>query len=284
MNHSALSTEPLYLFLHQYKTAGKTLAANVVLNMPWRSIIPLWAGYMGLDPTKRVGHPANPGWVREPALEYIKMRATPETRILMGHMLYPGVHELVPTTRPAHYFTFLRHPVERVVSLYFYQKYNSTNYWHSELVESNWSLDEWLEKSRALWAHNGQTRHLLLGMHELECLERELDPKLLRHAKKYLDHFWFIGLTENFPNDTAYLYGKWRFYKFAEERAINVTNRKDALSSKTYDLIAAYNKMDLELYEHALHLRQQFFLTQSHHYYWNIMRARVRQFKHRRRQ
>lgn len=273
------SKNPLYIFFHQYKTAGQTLAANILLNLQPRTIMPLYVGHMGLDKTKRVGHPANPGWVKEPVLAYIKKRATPETQILMGHLLYPGVHELVPTTRPALYFTFMRHPIDRVISLYFYLKYNSSNYWHHELVESDWSLEEWLDKSRALWAHNGQVRHLLLGAHEQECLKRELEPELIQQAKQALDQFWFIGMTESFENDSAYLYGKMRFYKFAKEKTVNVTRRKDALPAKTYELIAEYNKLDLELYAYALHLRRRFFMTHAHIYYWNILRAQVREFK-----
>ena len=44
--------------------------------------------------------------------------------------------------------------------------------------------EEWLENSAALWAHDGQVRHLLFPDYERELLERQLSPALLEQAKR----------------------------------------------------------------------------------------------------
>ena len=146
----------------------------------------------------------------------------------MGHFVYPGIHTRVPGAKDPRYFTFLRHPVERVVSLYWFLKHASDSHWHREIVDANWSLDEWLDGSRALWARNGQTRHLLIGTHEKACAERELDPRLLSDAMRTLDQFWFVGLTETFDRDSAFLLGRLGATRFAKKNAIRVNKRKEA--------------------------------------------------------
>lgn len=276
------SEVPLYLFLHQYKTAGTTLVDTLSRNLLSKTCLRLYVAPLGLDVSKRVGHPANPGYRRDRVDQFVTNRGNSETRMLMGHMVYPGIHERITPRRFPRYFTFLRHPLERAISLYFYLRYNSENYWHYELVNANWSLDEWLDKSAALWAHNGQTRHLLLGAHEQECLERELSPKLLQEAKQWLERFWFVGSTETFSRDSAFLYGKFQFSKFAPVDALMVTKKKEPLSAKTYDRILELNQLDLELYEYARELRGRFVRRYGPNYFLNVMLAQIRKSRYRR--
>jgi hypothetical protein len=136
-----------------------------------------------------------------------------------------------------------------------------------------------LEKSAALWAHNGQVRLLLYPTFESECQTLELSPELLEEAKRRLSLFWFVGLTESFRQDSYYLYGKMQFRKFVAEEVVNATSRKEPVSLKTREFIAAHNTLDLELYEFARHLRRHFFARQWLNYQWNIMRAEVRRAK-----
>lgn len=275
---------PLYIFLHQHKTAGKTLLANLSLNIPEKARVRLNVGPAGLDISKRQGNVANPGWVREPVDAYVRKMATPQTLLVEGHFAYLGVHELVPTSRPARYVTFMRHPVERVVSLYNYLRYNSPNYWHEELVNSNWSLEEWLEKSEAMWARNGQVRHVLFPMFEHEVQERELSPALLAEAKSRLNRFWFVGFTESFRQDSFYLYGKMRLARFSSEEVVNATTRKEPVSPSVYKLIQEYNSLDMELYDYACHLRRLFFARHWLNYQWNIKYAEYRRDRFQRNQ
>jgi hypothetical protein len=266
----------LYLFLHQYKTAGTTLWNHLSPNFPGGSQLFLSGERIGLDISKRDGHPAVPGFIRDRVDEYVVHHSDARTRLLMGHFVYPGIHTLIPGSKEPRYFTFLRHPVERVVSLYWFLKYASDSYWHHELVEANWSLDQWLDGSRALWARNGQTRHLLIGTHEKACLERELDPQLVSDAMRTLDEFWFVGLTETFDQDSAFLLGRLGATKFAKKNAIRVNKRKEAPSPDTCARIAAANQLDMALYEHARRRRLRFVRRHAVSYFWFSLRGNAR--------
>lgn len=265
----------LYLFLHQYKTAGTTLWRHLSPNFPGGSQLFLSGERIGLDISKRDGHLAVPGFVRDRVDEYVDRNSSSRTRLLMGHFVYPGIHTLLPGKEPR-YFTFLRHPVERVVSLYWFLRHASDSYWHDELVEANWSLDEWLEGSRALWARNGQTRHLLVGAHEQACLEPELNPALLSGAMRTLDEFWFVGLTETFDRDSAFLLGRVGATRFAKKNAIRVNKKKEAPSPDTCARIAAANRLDMELYEYARRQRLAFLRRHAISYFWFSIRGNAR--------
>jgi hypothetical protein len=267
---------PLYLFLHQYKTAGTTLWRHLSPNFPAGLQLFLSGERIGLDITKRDGHPAVPGFIRDRVDEYVVHNSSAGTRLMMGHFVYPGIHTLVPGSHDPRYFTFLRHPVERVVSLYWFLKYASDSYWHHELVEANWSIEEWFERTRALWAHNGQMRHLLVGTHERACLERELDPRLLSDAMRTLDEFWFVGLTETFDRDCGFLLGRLGATRFAKKNAIRVNRRKEAVTREAYARIAAANALDMELYEYARRRRLAFVRRRAIAYFWFSFRGNAR--------
>jgi hypothetical protein len=267
---------PLYLFLHQYKTAGTTLWRHLSPNFPGGSQLFLSGERIGLDISKRDGHPAVPGFVRDRVDDFVVHNSSARTRLLMGHFVYPGIHALVPGAKDPRYFTFLRHPVERVVSLYWFLKYASDSHWHHELVDANWSMDEWFERTRALWAHNGQTRHMLVGMHETACRERELNSRLLSDAMRTLDEFWFVGLTETFDRDCGFLLGRLGARKFAKKNAIRVNSRKQAVSRDAYTRIAAANELDMELYEYARRRRLAFVRRRAIAYFWFSFRGNAR--------
>jgi hypothetical protein len=266
----------LYLFLHQYKTAGTTLWRHLSPNFPGGSQLFVSGERIGLGGSKRDGHPGVPGFVRDRVDEYVARNSTASTRLLIGHYVYPGIHTLVTGSRTPRYFTFLRHPVERVISLYWFLRHGSDSYWHDEIVDAKWSLEEWLEGSRALWARDGQTRHLLVATHEQACMQRELDPDLLSVAKQTLNDFWFVGLTETFERDSGFLLGRLGATKFAKKNAIRVNARKEPAGPDLYARIAAANQLDMELYEHARRRRLAFIQRRAIAYFWFSIRGNAR--------
>src|SRR5262245_3187044 len=122
MGSTRTNGSALYLFLHQYKTAGTTFRKHLASTFPRWSRLTLSNEHIGLDMSKRDGHPAVPGFVGNRVDEYVARHSSARTRLLMGHFVYPGVHTRVPGSKDARYITFLRHPIERVVSLYWYLK------------------------------------------------------------------------------------------------------------------------------------------------------------------
>lgn len=127
-----------------------------------------------------------------------------------------------------------------------------------------------------MWAHNGQTRHLLIGSHEQACAARELDPGLLSEAMRTLDQFWFVGLTETFEQDSGFLLGSLRATKFAKKNAIRVNKHKEPVSQDTYARIAAANQFDMALYEHARRRRLAFVRRHAIRYFWFSTRGNAR--------
>jgi hypothetical protein len=268
----------IYVILHMYKAAGTTLFANLRRGFGPKQLLPMYVEPIGLDVDKRLGSRANPGWIADPVQQYVARNVTSRTRCLCGHMAYCGVHEAINPPRAARYVTFLRDPVERTISLYYYLR-STTNYWHRELVEADWSLDEWLEKSQALWMLDGQVRQLLLGTYAEVSTAREIGRPHLEEAKRRLRQFWYVGLAETFADDADYLFGKMRFYRFSPKPVHNATPEKAEVSSQTRRLIARHNQLDLELYELGRELHGQFNRQHWLNVRWNQFRARLRRYR-----
>lgn len=271
---------PLYLFLHIHKTAGTTLKANFQLNFgsaEWLFINP--RKLYGKD-DKSVGSLANPGWVRERVEEYVAQQGSVHTRCIFGHMVHYGLHHCFTPPREPRYITFLRHPVERAISQYFYLRDHSANYWHDEIIAHNWTLAEWFDKTPALWVRNGTIRLLLLADYEEVSTERELTRVHLEAAKQRLDRFWFVGLTEQFELDADYLYGRLGFRRFSQNGRLMATAKKEPVPLTVREQIAAANELDMELYEYARQKRRQFLSRHAGHYAWLILRTRIRKWRY----
>jgi hypothetical protein len=245
----------LYIVLHIYKTAGQTLRHNFQANFRGDAWLPMYVGPIGLDESVGSG---NPGWDVERINRYVVQKVTDRMRCIFGHMAYFGMHELVSASVTPRYITFLREPVDRCVSFYYFLKNKSQNVWHNEIVERNWSLEEWFEKTKALWRYNGQLRQILLGSYEEVLTEPELTREHLEEAKRRLQQFWYVGLTEHFNEDSHYLYGRLGFWRYCGGAVINATPSKGEVSPATRQLIAERNALDLELYEYAKELRTRF--------------------------
>ncbi|MCE0483443.1 MAG: sulfotransferase family protein [Methylacidiphilales bacterium] len=112
-------------------------------------------------------------------------------QVFKGHMLF-GIHEILPW--PADYITFLRDPVQRVVSHYRHQCRLGI---HPAGHQIDPSRPDWNLGSVAATLDNYQTR-LLAGTNPdlpFQCCTKEH----LEAAKANLDrHFKFVGLTEQF--------------------------------------------------------------------------------------
>ena len=216
----------------------------------------MYVGPMGLPQDKEAGSTANPGWVGGRVKAYVGERGTSATRCVFGHFAYYGIHRLLPGPVEPRYVIFLRNPVQRLNSLYYYLRNNSPNYWHHEIIRSGWSIDEWLESTPALWVRNGQVRQLLIGTYPEVEHEPALHRDHLEEAKRRLRTFWFVGLTELFSQNSAKLYRRLGFTQLHGEAIVNATRDKQAAAPETIRRILAKNELDLELYQYGRQLHQ----------------------------
>src|SRR5256885_12995965 len=74
-------------------------------------------------------------------------------RLIQGH-LYFGLHRFIP--RASTYITFLRRPVERVLSFYYYARSTPDHYLYSQLVTERLDLKTLLARELTSELCNGQ--------------------------------------------------------------------------------------------------------------------------------
>jgi Sulfotransferase family len=102
-------------------------------------------------------------------------------------------------------FTFLRDPVERVLSFYFFCKTRNPNQFKTYELAQRLSLDEFLKlgfTDPIIKAHvwNYQASQLAVGWGTSDNLVLQ-DEELLDLAIQHLDNFSYVGFTETFEKD-----------------------------------------------------------------------------------
>lgn len=249
---------PLYIVSHIPKTAGSTLRCNFELNFTGSAWLP--ADVPGTLEWDEVTGQKSPEELKAYIDGLLQRNFSSQTGCIFGHWAYHGIHEAIPTQwkgqLEARYLAFLREPIARVISMYRYNARTARTSSHQEIQENDWSLGEWFERSSNPRRRNGQVRHLLLGSHPDIMTRPELSREHLEIAKTRLKDFWFVGLTETFDEDSAYLYGRLQFKKFLPIESVNVSEGRFEADTAATEEVAKGNELDIELYEFARDLRE----------------------------
>lgn len=207
--------DKLTVFLHIPKTGGTTLG-NIIKNR------------VALEPNQLVHLSHEDIYAK---YEHAAEAEKAEVKVVIGHLLF-GVHELFP--KPPVYFTMLREPVDRVISLYYFLK-DYPGYYQDHM--KNMSFEEYLDWDPQ--AKNGQAT-LISGQF----------PPTLETTLENLETFAFIGLTEMF-NESLYLLNKkfdWSVYNY---KKANITKSRPAVHQVPDHIlkkIERYNEMDIQIY------------------------------------
>jgi hypothetical protein len=166
-------------------------------------------------------------------------------KLVYGHHEY-GIHRVLHGKTA--YFTFLRNPIERVVSLYrFIQRYPE-HHLHDTLQgrDIDIGLREVIAKRTSLEFENGQTR-MLSG------LVKESDANRLfeESVRNIAERFCLVGTVERFDESLLLLARatrlRWLFY----ERRNAAPSRCKGPDAETVKAIRAANAADIRLYEWA---------------------------------
>lgn len=173
-------------------------------------------------------------------------------RYIEGHMRF-GIHEYVPG--PCAYMTFLRDPVQRLLSHYYYIFTRPNHYQYGLVVGNNMSFDEFIASDSSRDAHNRQVFSTAgLSAQEFSALEepREALDMARRNIEK---HFALVGFSEHF--DTSLLLLKlamgWDTFPFYVRRNVTKnTSSRSSVSASTIERIREYNSLDWQLYREML--------------------------------
>lgn len=164
-------------------------------------------------------------------------------KLLKGHMNF-GLHEYFKSR--SEYITFMRDPVERVISYYYYVKRRPDHrLYQFNIIDKDTPLSEFVEKAIGQWdIHNGQI-HMISGIYDTE-------DKMLNKAIENIDkHFSFVGTVERFMDSMCVLKRqyKWKLPKYEIENRTENRPKKDQIEKATLERIIELNRGDIALYE-----------------------------------
>ncbi|MFJ9497480.1 sulfotransferase family 2 domain-containing protein [Brevibacillus centrosporus] len=233
----------LFIFLHLPKTAGTSMNTLLVEQF-------------GQDHVAFL-HEGNP-WSTERLVRLCNVADSPILAI-SGHFPF-GIHQLID--RPCTYFTFLRDPVEMLVSMYYYIRRTPVVPTHEKVL--NMSFREFAESpDMEHLTMNLQTKYVT-GMpsrfeHQTGYQYLSWDPGPytpdLALAKDHLERFFsFVGITERFHESLSRLAKVLGWKKDVPLIYENVTpNRPQIpeLDPGAIQLLTQKNQSDIQLYAYA---------------------------------
>src|SRR5438128_6341679 len=181
-----VSRRTTVIFLHIPKTAGTSF--NYALRWEYWSRPSYWVEPLDFG--------AN-GFKNLPESERTKLS------LVHGHMQF-GLHEYLPQT--SRYVTFLRRPVERIVSYWNYARREAAAHPESELwwlqASRTMTLEELFGTGRDVELDNGQVRRIS-GM---KAPFGQCTAEMLAKAKQNIErYFSFVGLTDYFDESLLLL-------------------------------------------------------------------------------
>lgn len=188
-----------------------------------------------------------------------------DLQVVMGHFRY-GYHRF--SSRPARYFTFVRNPLDHLLSTYHY------TFDHPEKFPALPAETPGLmEFASGNYGNNLQMR-FISGIDDITGRENEV----LEKAKENLrTKFEFIGLTEEFDASLLMLSGKLEWKNFFYKKANEGKTRKKIKQPTAEDLvkIKELNRYDEQLYQYA----KELFEKQKRDYSSLSFRTKMFRFK-----
>jgi hypothetical protein len=198
------------------------------------------------------------------ALRACRTDAFREAQFIYGHVPY-GLHWLCGDN--VRYITFLRHPVDRAISWYYwikdldridlYRRHPLRNYADSV------SIKEFYENRDH---SNMQTRFLAGPFWKklyAQVNSAYLDEWVLRAAKHHLRQYTCIGLVERFEASLQLMQRRFGWTDLNRTSRRHTTNERPSLDElrsfdeRIVDELADYHQLDFELYAYAKKLFEQ---------------------------
>ena len=164
-----------------------------------------------------------------------------DIKCLIGHICMGWrCHELFPP--PSTYITFLRDPVDKVISLYYFILKRPDHLLHNILKSKKMGLAEFVSSGMTSEIDNGQTRALACNGANLEEAKNNIREK-----------FIIVGFTERF-DETLILLKKifgWENLFYMRGNVNKNRPGKEDTPKEVFDIIRNNNELDIKLYKFA---------------------------------
>ncbi|MEO1583896.1 MAG: hypothetical protein AAFR96_04895 [Planctomycetota bacterium] len=237
---------PVLIHLHIPKNAGTSLSRAIKLRLLGRNPIS-W-----LRRSDVLGKYDVPGWERRLEIINASPTAASRVRFFEAHAGF-GMHEKLPS--PASYFTVLREPVDRALSVYHYTGETGER-------DAEETLDAFISRDRPIgrvWhIDNAQVRYLAATHGVIdsrpanECDRAMLDLAIERLRTK-IDHFI---VQDRFDEGLLVLANElgWSPIMYKRSNVTKVRRKADETDPGTIARLREMNALDTELYSVAQEL------------------------------
>jgi hypothetical protein len=170
--------------------------------------------------------------------EIYTKKSLPEARVIHGHFAYKDINALFNIPADTKKITWLRNPVERVISNYFYLESRLKTLLNEE--QNNLNILSKMQRSLIEYARDE--------------INRNRQSKFLNGIT--LEEFDFVGIQEDFENDLVKISKALNWEKKPNTLYQNKTPvKKNVIDSEIIQEIERLNQDDMEMYKKALNLR-----------------------------
>lgn len=229
------------VFVHIHKTGGTTLNWKILhKNYPKESILDIH----------------KPLSAQEIAKIYLSIPedCRRKVKLITGHFDF-GIHKYIDV--PCRYFTLIRNPIDRIVSLYYFVQQTelgevflkTRGYEKSEVIKM--SLLEFVESGMFPEVNNGQVRMISGVGRSIDF--GEVNEDLLKLAIANIDrYFSVVGITEYFDESLLLMASRfgWKRLWYTKSN-VNTKKPKHKISKEELYILEKYNKMDILLYNYV---------------------------------
>ncbi len=249
-----MTSDVLHIFLHVPKTAGTTFKLHVQGSFRPGEYLLL---YQDREPAFNA-----PGGV-ERYLKALPERRRDAIKVLFGHKVYRGIHELFPG-REARYITFLRDPIRQTISRYNFglTTLGSLNRLRNRKFERELApdgriatLEQWLAANER--HQNFTFRYLYSHFFDLPHDEVVVNEENLEKILAVLGRFYFVGLVEN-RDDQLFLYHELGIRRFFPPQRVSRRHAGAEDPAERTRLVVETHRFDQRIYDFAAELNRRF--------------------------